>query len=213
MRLLLLISIFLLCSWYSLGQSTYDPLKNSEPFLNRSKNFVDIALGLELSRPFTIKNSYLNEAQAPNPGVGFDIDLVLYDYILLGYNIDSYSFRTTNPALTGTTKTNMFFSRFKVGLRLPIKERWAIDAFYYIEESTLLNSNIEGGDKLTDDVETLMFGTRVNYFLNKSVACFVNIDFTNLQFGTIVPEPLSQFYESENIIGLSLGFSFYLERF
>lgn len=213
MRLLLLISGFLLSFINSYGQSTDDGQKISEVSLNRSKSFVDVALGLELNRPFTTKNSYINEAQAANLGAGFDIDLVLFDHVLLSYHIDSYSFKTTNPALTGTTKTNLLFSRFKIGLRLPIKKRWAIDAFYYIEESTLLNSRIEGGDKLTDDVDTFMIGSRVNYFLSNSVVCFLNIDFTNLQFETVVPAPLSQFYESENIVGLSLGLSFYLERF
>lgn len=213
MKHLPLISLLILLVHFCNGQPTNDNKSTTALPLNRSKNPVTLSFGLEINRPFALKDSYINEAQTANPGAGFEFDVVLFNYFILGYNTDSYSFKTKNENLTGTTKTNLFFSRFKVGLRLPIKQNWTVDAFYYIEQSTALNSRLRGGGKLSDDVKTIMLGTRVNYFLSKSVACFVNLDFTNLKFDAIVPEPLSKFYYSENILGLSLGFSFYLERF
>ncbi len=147
MKHLPLISLLILLVHFCNGQPTNDNKSTTALPLNRSKNPVTLSFGLEINRPFALKDSYLNKAQKLNRRLGFEFDGILFDYILrLKRRLQLFP-NNRFPYYRRYKQNKFVFNRYKLGVRIPFEERWAVDVVYYLEEETRIRHSLNGGSR------------------------------------------------------------------
>lgn len=174
---------------------------------NRNDNIIAYALSLRANANVATGESYLSKAQKLKGGWGLELDGIFFDYVIAGVSLDYNYFETTDTRITGDiSRTLVSFARYKLGARIPFKVRWAVDVVYYFEGDTKVEHSIKRGSReLSDEAEALMFGSRLNYWMNSTFSAFFNADYNRLTFSTAVPQEIAEFYNKETLIVLSLG--------
>ncbi len=66
---------------------------------------------------------------------------------------------------------------------------------------------MEAHESFNDEAEALMFGSRVNYWMNSTFSAFFNLDYNRLTIETAVPREIKDFYKNETLFVLSAGIS------